>query len=134
MPDGLYPEQANIGLASLQAAFAGAEGDFSSYGPGITVLPCVTTCIEILVRDEDDNPVTDQAYHLELTDGSVVDGVLGPDGRIYADARRIDLSIEPLHEIPRSVCTVGGRAEAQQTSDFGVPPRSRGRGWRVTGC
>lgn len=49
------------------------------------VAPCPDTLtdIEILVRDEDDNPVTNVRYKLVLTDGTTQFGELGSDGRIF---------------------------------------------------
>ncbi len=41
--------------------------------------------VEVLVVDENDQPVSDEPYRLVLTDGSIREGVLGPDGRVRVD-------------------------------------------------
>jgi hypothetical protein len=75
-----------------------------------------THWIEILVVDEDGEPVSDQQYTLRLTDGSTQEGRLDGSGRIYLS------SIQPgVVEIsfPKMI-------------EFGVPDVEIGRSWNWT--
>ena len=70
---------------SLEAASDSADQEFTDDDVGTTVTSC-STYIGFLVLDEDDQPVSDEKYRLVLPDGSVREGTLGSDGRIYVES------------------------------------------------
>jgi len=76
---GQSPDQA------LTSAAEGAGQDFANNTVGATESGCLTY-IEILVVDEEDQPVTSGRYRLVLTDGSTQEEDLPDDGRIFVDS------------------------------------------------
>jgi hypothetical protein len=99
-------------IDSLDAATTSADREFSANDAGSAVVSC-RTFIEILVINEEGEPVTDQKYRLVLTDGSVQKGALGSDGRIFVDS------------IPRGDCTI----TFEPMIGYGVPEREAKRTW-----
>jgi hypothetical protein len=71
------------------------------------------TYIEILVVDEENNPVNKGKYRLELTDGSIRKGDLPGDGRIRVDS------------IPPGTCDF----RIFQMIEFGTPAKEIDRSW-----
>ena len=70
---------------ALEAAAKSADQELGG-GDVDSIMASCTTFIEIVVVDENDEPVADENYRLVLTDGSVREGVLGSDGRIFVDS------------------------------------------------
>ncbi len=61
---------------------ASANSGFSTYGSaGDPVQACPLVWIEIRLVDEEDQPVANEAYRIELPDGTVREGTLDEDGR-----------------------------------------------------
>jgi hypothetical protein len=112
MTEGAQQQSAGSQADTLQAAAASADQEFPASDAGNCVASCLTF-IEILVRDEDGEPVTNQQYHLVLTDGSVQEGQLGADGRIFVDS------------IPHGDCQI----TFKPMIDYGVPEREVKRSW-----
>ena len=79
--------------------------------------PPAQTFIQILVTDKEDNPVADARYRLVLTDGSMREGRLGSDGRIYVPS------------IPAGVCEV----MFFEMTEVGVPDSEVKRSWNWKG-
>lgn len=79
------------------------------------VAPCPDTLtnIEILVRDEDGNPVTNVQYKLVLSDGSAQSGELASDGRIF------------IASLPPGSCDI----QFLEMLAFGVPQAEINRSW-----
>jgi hypothetical protein len=81
--------------------------------PPAPVPPGPKSFIEILVTDENDKPVANQRYRLKLTDGSLQEGKLDGNGRIY------------LNPIPAGVCEL----MFLEMIDIGVPQDEIKRSW-----
>jgi hypothetical protein len=75
--------------------------------------PGAKSFIEILVIDENDKPVANQRYRLKLTDGSLQEGKLDGNGRIY------------LNPIPAGICEL----VFLEMIDIGVPQDEVKRAW-----
>jgi hypothetical protein len=97
---------------SLEAADDSADREFSYDEVGATAISCLTY-IEILVLDEDDQPISGEKYKLQLSNGSVQEGTLGEDGRLYIDS------------IPRGTC----RLTLARMLEHGVPAAEVKRSW-----
>lgn len=114
MSDLSDPEQTpdESSADSLKAAADTADQEFSDDEVGATAISC-STYIEILVLDEDDQPVSGEKYRLVLSNGSVDEGTLGDDGRIFVDS------------IPRGNCQL----TLSRMLNHGVPTAEVKRSW-----
>lgn len=97
---------------SQMDSMAGASGGTQIIAP----CPDTLTDIEILLIDEDSNPVTNVSYKLVLSDGSVQSGELGSDGRIFVGS------------IPPGSCDI----QFLEMLAFGVPQAEINRSWDWT--
>jgi len=86
MSDGA---QASPGSSPLASSGAGADQGFSGQPADQSVTPCKKkTWIGIELKDNQGNPVPNEAYEIELPDGSKIQGNL--DGQGAAGASGID--------------------------------------------
>ena len=97
---------------ALTSAAEGAGQDFSNEPVGATESSC-HTYIEIVLVDEEQNPVTSGRYRLVLTDGTTREEDLPSDGHIMVES------------IPGGTCDF----TLFEMIDFGVPGQEVNRSW-----